>query len=71
MIKVIKDDILHESMYYKELKNGLEIYVLPKRGYSKQIAIYATKYGSNDISFVVPGEKSYYSSIRYCSFLRA
>ena len=57
MSNVIKNDILHEIMYFKELKNGLEIYVLPKKGYSKQVAIYATKYGSNDISFIVPGEQ--------------
>lgn len=57
MDNVIKSDILNEVMHFKKLKNGLEIYVLPKPGFNKQFAIYATRYGSNDISFIVPGEK--------------
>ncbi len=58
MNSVIKNDILCETMHFRQLKNGLNIYVIPKGGYNKQFAIYATKYGSNDISFIVPGEKN-------------
>ena len=67
MNSVIKNDILCETMHFRQLKNGLNIYVIPKGGYNKQFAIYATKYGSNDI-FSVPGEKSNYSTLWYCPF---
>ncbi|NMA94797.1 MAG: insulinase family protein [Clostridiales bacterium] len=56
MIKILESDILGEKIHFKRLKNGLEIYVLPKPGFYRKSAIYATKYGSNDISFIVPGE---------------
>ena len=49
---------LNETLYYKKHKSGLDIYSLPKEGYSKSYAIFATKYGSTDIKFTdyVTGE---------------
>lgn len=57
MRREIKNDVLNERLIHTKLKNGLNVYVLPKEGYQKQFAIYATNYGSNDNQFVVPGEK--------------
>ncbi|PAB58818.1 EF-P 5-aminopentanol modification-associated protein YfmH [Anaeromicrobium sediminis] len=54
--KIIQSSILKESMSYKKLDCGLEVYYMPKTGYSKQYAIFATKYGSNDSKFIIPGE---------------
>jgi len=56
MRKEIKNDVLNEKLIHSKLKNGLNVYVLPKEGYQKQFAIYAANYGSNDNQFVVPGE---------------
>ncbi|NMA95084.1 MAG: insulinase family protein [Clostridiales bacterium] len=56
MRQILESDILGEKIHFKRLKNGLDVYVLPKPGFYRKSAIYATKYGSNDISFVVPGE---------------
>lgn len=42
---------LNETLYYKKHKSGLDIYSLPKEGYSKSYAIFATKYGSTDVKF--------------------
>lgn len=47
---------IDEKMYFEELSNGLKIYIMPKPGYTKQFAIFATHYGSNDSKFIVPGE---------------
>lgn len=49
---------LNETLYFKKHKSGLDIYSLPKEGYSKSYAIFATKYGSTDIKFTdyVTGE---------------
>ncbi len=42
---------LDEAVFYKKHKSGLDIYSLPKQGYTKSYAIFATKYGSTDIKF--------------------
>ena len=43
---------LDETLYYKKHHSGLDIYSLPKSGYSKSYAIFATKYGSTDVKFI-------------------
>ena len=45
---------LGETLYHHTHKSGLEIYILPKQGYSKSYAIFATKYGSADADFLNP-----------------
>lgn len=42
---------LNETIYYEKHKSGLDIYALPKEGYSQSYAIFATKYGSTDVKF--------------------
>lgn len=46
----------NETIFYKKHPSGLEIYIMPKKGYSQNYAIFATKYGSVDSEFIVPGE---------------
>jgi len=45
-----------EELFYTKHKSGLDIYIIPKKNYSKSYAIFGTKYGSVDSEFVVPGE---------------
>lgn len=45
-----------EELFYKKHKSGLDIYIIPKKNYSKSYAIFGTRYGSVDSEFVVPGE---------------
>ncbi|WP_053956882.1 EF-P 5-aminopentanol modification-associated protein YfmH [Inediibacterium massiliense] len=52
----INSKVLKEKMFVKELSNGLKIFFMPKEGYTKQYAIFATNYGSNDSKFIIPGE---------------
>ena len=47
---------LEETLYYKKLDNGLDVYILPKKGFSKTFVTFTTKYGSIDRSFVPIGE---------------
>ncbi len=54
--KEIHSELLREKMIMKELDNGLKVYFMPRKGYTKQYAIFATNYGSNDSVFLVPGE---------------
>ncbi|WP_027417900.1 EF-P 5-aminopentanol modification-associated protein YfmH [Aneurinibacillus terranovensis] len=49
-------DRLNETLYYEQLPNGLEVYILPKEGFSKTYASFTTKYGSIDNEFVAPGK---------------
>ncbi len=45
------------TVYSDTLSNGLRLYVIPKRGFSKKYAFFATNYGSLDTSFSVDGRK--------------
>jgi len=55
-VKEINKDRVREKLYYTKLDSGLEVFILPKKEYSKQFAIFATNFGSVDIKFSVPGE---------------
>ena len=55
-MKTIEFKQLDEVLYYKELDNGLHVYVLPKKGFSKTYVTFTTKYGSIDRTFVPIGE---------------
>src|SRR5690625_4583636 len=43
---------MNETVYTKKLANGLTVILLPKQAYSKTYAIFSTKYGSVDESFI-------------------
>ncbi len=45
-----------ECLYYKKHESGLDIYIMPKKGYNSSYAIFGTKYGSVDSEFIVPGD---------------
>lgn len=49
--------LLNETLYKKELDNGFEIYVLPKKGYMKTHAFFSTEYGSLYNEFEKDGVK--------------
>ena len=49
---------LDEKLFHEKLDNGLEVYILPKKGFSKTFVTFTTKYGSIDRTFVPHGEKA-------------
>ena len=53
-------DRLEQTVYTETLPNGLHIFVVPKPGFAKKYAFFATNYGSLDTSFSLDGE--YYRS---------
>ncbi|MBO2534637.1 EF-P 5-aminopentanol modification-associated protein YfmH [Rummeliibacillus suwonensis] len=56
-METIRFDQLDETLYYEKLENGLEVYILPKKGFSKTFVTFTTKYGSVDRSFIPLGEQ--------------
>lgn len=50
-------DQLQETLYYEKLDNGLQVYVLPKKGFNKTFATFTTKYGSIDNHFIPINEE--------------
>ncbi|MCL2560685.1 MAG: insulinase family protein [Turicibacter sp.] len=46
---------MDETVYYEQLANGLQVYVMPKAGFNKTYATFTTKYGSIDNHFVPLG----------------
>ncbi|MEK5184448.1 EF-P 5-aminopentanol modification-associated protein YfmH [Solibacillus sp. FSL W7-1324] len=55
-METIEFQQLDETLYYKQLSNGLDVYILPKKGFSKTFVTFTTKYGSIDRTFVPIGE---------------
>lgn len=53
MLKLEKkyDEFLDETMYFTTHESGVRVYIMPKSGYKKKYAIFATKYGSVDTQF--------------------
>ncbi|MFP5504104.1 MAG: EF-P 5-aminopentanol modification-associated protein YfmH [Candidatus Sericytochromatia bacterium] len=49
-------ETIHETVHRETLPNGLEVVLVPKRGYSKTYAVFTTRYGSIDHHFQVEGE---------------
>lgn len=46
---------LDEKLFHEKLSNGLEVYILPKKGFSKTFATFTTKYGAIDSTFIPLG----------------
>ena len=44
-----------ESVYRETLPNGLQVCVVPKPGYAKKYAFFATRYGGMDTRFRLQG----------------
>ena len=47
----------HENIYFKELDNGLKVYLIPKNDFNKTFVTFTTNYGSFDQSFIPLGSK--------------
>jgi len=47
---------LEETLYHEQLPNGLNVYILPKKGFSKTYVTFTTKYGSIDREFIPLGK---------------
>jgi len=48
------ENYLSEQLFSRETRNGLKVYVMPKKDYNKIFAMYSTNYGSIDSEFIVP-----------------
>ena len=55
-MQVIENLKVKEKVYMDKLENGLTVMIIPKSGMKKKYMIWGTNYGSNDSTFVVPGE---------------
>lgn len=55
----IQSKIANEKLYQVEYDSGLRAYLLPKKGFSKQFAIYAANYGSIDNKFKAPEDSNF------------
>ncbi|EKN65673.1 peptidase, M16 family protein [Neobacillus bataviensis LMG 21833] len=55
----ISFDQLQEELFHEKMTNGLNVYILPKKGFNKTFATFTTKYGSVDNTFVPLGKDEY------------
>jgi len=56
-IRTIEYKNINETMHVYQHPSGLKAFVIPKKGYSKKYATFATHYGSINNTFIIPGEK--------------
>ena len=56
-MQIIENLKVKEKVYQEKLENGLTVMIIPKEGIQKKYMIWGTHYGSNESSFVVPGEE--------------
>ena len=50
---------IREEVYSEKLENGLSVFVIPKKGYNKTYAFFATNYGGADRRFRLGGQWIY------------
>ena len=55
-MQIIENSKVKEKLYMEKLENGLTVIIIPKKGIQKKYIIWGTNYGSNDSTFIVPGE---------------
>ncbi len=55
-MQIIENSKVKEKLYIEKLENGLTVMIIPKKDIQKKYIIWGTNYGSNDSTFVVPGE---------------
>ncbi|NMB25654.1 MAG: insulinase family protein [Firmicutes bacterium] len=55
-LQTLSSEVLKETIYHGRLSVGLDVYVMPKLDYNEKYAVFATRYGSIDTSFVTPGQ---------------
>lgn len=53
-LEVVHDPVLQENLHQAMLESGLDVFILPKPGYQKKYASFATHYGSIDNCFRPP-----------------
>ncbi|WP_102028281.1 EF-P 5-aminopentanol modification-associated protein YfmH [Salirhabdus sp. Marseille-P4669] len=58
-MKTINLEQIQETLYYKQLDNGLDVYLLPRAEMEKTYGIFATKYGSIDQTFTPIGKDDF------------
>ncbi len=52
-------DQMNETVYHEKLTNGLNVYIVPKKGFNKTYVTFTTNYGSIDNDFIPNGEKEF------------
>ena len=55
-MQIIENSKVKEKLYIEKLENGLTVMIIPKKGIQKKYIIWGTNYGSNDSTFIAPGE---------------
>ena len=55
-IRIIGDDVLREKMYVFNIR-GMQVFIMPKKGFRRKYAEIFVRYGSNDNSFVPPTQE--------------
>jgi len=58
-MKEIKYQNLDEKLYFEQLKNGLSLYIVPKKDFNKTYATFVTNFGALTNRFIPYGEKEY------------
>ena len=56
-MQVIENLNVKEKLYIEKLENGLTVMIIPKKAVRKKYVMWATRFGSIDNKFIIPGEE--------------
>lgn len=56
MIEIFENHYLNEKLHYKKSASGLDIYTIPKQGFSKTFVYFGVKFGGKDVAKIVDGQ---------------
>ena len=56
MIEIYENTAINEKLYYRKSPSGLDVYVIPKVGFSKTYAYFAFKFGGRDTKNIIDGQ---------------
>ncbi len=56
MIEIYENTAINEKLHYKKTPSGLDVYVIPKAGFSKTYAYFAFKFGGRDTQLIIDGQ---------------
>ena len=55
----LENKLLNEKIYNEKLHNNMQVFIMPKKEFSKKYAIFATNFGSNDLEYINPHTKKH------------
>src|SRR5699024_96218 len=55
-MEILANKNIDEKIFHEESKNGIKVFFMPKKGFTKKYAVFSTDFGSIDLEYSLDGE---------------